>query len=443
MRLLALVALLGCAPKSAPQDALPSPGVVRLLLAPELPPLCVSDGGPDTPKDGRAARQAALVRLQAGDAAGARAALGTVDASPAADVLRAVAALYDGDLRGARALLRDVGVALPADGCVQEALALLAVLDNASGQARVHAADAWRLQPTAPEAGALYAQILQRAGAADEAARVLREVIQVAPTHPLSNLLLARFYLDRGDALLALPLLAHAQAGGLPVGPLQLRAAWGAGDLPAYLRAASAAGLPLGDQGALATAGDPVGAYRALVGLGDGQDTLTLRIDTRVGPLDCELFWRDAPVTVASFVGLARGTIGWVHPDTGAAMAGTPLYDGTVMHRVIPEFMVQMGDPRGDGTGGPGYRFPDEIAPGRRFDRPGLLAMANSGPATNGSQFFITEVRTPHLDGKHTIFGACTEETIQRIAALAREPRDRSDRPMTPVVLEKVTVGAR
>ena len=340
MRLLALVALLGCAPKSAPQDALPSPGVVRLLLAPELPPLCVSDGGPDTPKDGRAARQAALVRLQAGDAAGARAALGTVDASPAADVLRAVAALYDGDLRGARALLRDVGVALPADGCVQEALALLAVLDNASGQARVHAADAWRLQPTAPEAGALYAQILQRAGAADEAARVLREVIQVAPTHPLSNLLLARFYLDRGDALLALPLLAHAQAGGLPVGPLQLRAAWGAGDLPAYLRAASAAGLPLGDQGALATAGDPVGAYRALVGLGDGQDTLTLRIDTRVGPLDCELFWRDAPVTVASFVGLARGTIGWVHPDTGAAMAGTPLYDGTVMHRVIPELAI-------------------------------------------------------------------------------------------------------
>jgi peptidyl-prolyl cis-trans isomerase A (cyclophilin A) len=129
--------------------------------------------------------------------------------------------------------------------------------------------------------------------------------------------------------------------------------------------------------------------------------------DTSMGKIVVKLFTKDAPKTVENFVGLATGEKEWVHPKT-SAKSKTPLYDGTVFHRVIPEFMVQGGDPLGTGTGGPGYKFEDEFRSGRKFDKAGLLAMANSGPNTNGSQFFITEVPTPWLNGKHTIFGEVT-----------------------------------
>ena len=125
---------------------------------------------------------------------------------------------------------------------------------------------------------------------------------------------------------------------------------------------------------------------------------------TSMGDIVVRLLPERAPKTVENFVGLAEGTRGWSDPRSGQKV-NRPLYDGTVFHRVIPDFMIQGGDPLGTGTGGPGYRFADEIGPHNKFDAPGKLAMANAGPNTNGSQFFITEVPTPHLDRGHTIFG--------------------------------------
>ena len=138
---------------------------------------------------------------------------------------------------------------------------------------------------------------------------------------------------------------------------------------------------------------------------------------TTMGAIVVKLLPEKAPVTVENFVGLAEGTKEWTHPRSGEK-AKKPLYDGTVFHRVIPEFMIQGGDPMGTGTGGPGYKFADEIGPENRFDRPGLLAMANAGPGTNGSQFFITEVPTPHLNRGHTIFGEVVKggELVGKIA---------------------------
>jgi len=126
---------------------------------------------------------------------------------------------------------------------------------------------------------------------------------------------------------------------------------------------------------------------------------------TSMGDIVVKLLPEKAPITVENFVGLAEGTKEWTDPRSGQKQTGTPLYDGTVFHRVIPDFMIQGGDPLGTGTGGPGYRFQDEIGPDNKFSKPGLLAMANAGPGTNGSQFFITEVPTPWLDKGHTIFG--------------------------------------
>jgi peptidyl-prolyl cis-trans isomerase A (cyclophilin A) len=125
---------------------------------------------------------------------------------------------------------------------------------------------------------------------------------------------------------------------------------------------------------------------------------------TSRGNITVKLFEKDAPKTVANFVGLAEGKQEWTDPRSGQKSKAR-LYDGTSFHRVIPQFMIQGGDPLGTGTGGPGYRFEDEFQSGRKFDKPGLLAMANAGPGTNGSQFFITEVATPHLNNRHTIFG--------------------------------------
>jgi peptidyl-prolyl cis-trans isomerase A (cyclophilin A) len=138
---------------------------------------------------------------------------------------------------------------------------------------------------------------------------------------------------------------------------------------------------------------------------------------TSMGDIVLKLMPQKAPRTVENFVGLAEGTKEWTDPKTGQKVK-RPLYDGTVFHRVIAQFMIQGGDPLGNGTGGPGYRFGDEIGPDNRFDRPGLLAMANAGPNTNGSQFFITEVPTPHLDRGHTIFGEAVkgQDLVAKIA---------------------------
>jgi peptidyl-prolyl cis-trans isomerase A (cyclophilin A) len=161
-------------------------------------------------------------------------------------------------------------------------------------------------------------------------------------------------------------------------------------------------------------------------------------LKTSKGDIRVVLFPDTAPQTVENFVGLATGSRAWRHPQTGEAQQG-PLYDGTIFHRVIPDFMIQGGDPLGSGRGGPGYEFEDELAGPHRFDGPGWLAMANAGPGTNGSQFFITVAATPWLNGKHTIFGQVVEG-MDVVSAIADSKRDAQDRPIETVTLTTVEV---
>ncbi|GIH75244.1 peptidylprolyl isomerase [Planobispora longispora] len=171
-------------------------------------------------------------------------------------------------------------------------------------------------------------------------------------------------------------------------------------------------------------------------------EKLIATLNTNRGTVKVELFPNQAPKTVRNFVELAEGAREWTHPETGEKTTAK-LYDGTVFHRVISGFMIQGGDPLGQGIGGPGYKFDDEISPDLYFNRPYLLAMANAGiqmgRGTNGSQFFITVVPTPHLNGRHTIFGEVVEGQ-EVVDAIAKTPTDGRDRPIDPVVLESVTV---
>ena len=165
----------------------------------------------------------------------------------------------------------------------------------------------------------------------------------------------------------------------------------------------------------------------------------TAVIDTTMGRLTCRLYAAQAPITVANFVDLATGKKDFLDPSTQRKVR-RPFYNGLTFHRVIPGFMIQGGDPRGDGTGDPGYFFQDEFDPTLTFSRPGRLAMANAGPGTNGSQFFITEVPVEQLNGKHTIFGQCDDSSILLEQSIARVQRDASDKPLTPVAITKITI---
>jgi peptidyl-prolyl cis-trans isomerase A (cyclophilin A) len=167
-------------------------------------------------------------------------------------------------------------------------------------------------------------------------------------------------------------------------------------------------------------------------------EALTATLTTTQGTVTVRLFPDHAPKTVRNFVELAEGGREWTNPVT-RAKSKDKLYDGTIFHRVITNFMIQGGDPLGNGTGGPGYKFADEIHPDLRFDKPYLLAMANSGPGTNGSQFFITTAPTPWLSGKHTIFGEVVggADVVDKISRVQTVP---GDRPVTDVVLQSVTI---
>lgn len=160
--------------------------------------------------------------------------------------------------------------------------------------------------------------------------------------------------------------------------------------------------------------------------------------ETTEGRFTARLFEKEAPKTVANFVGLAEGTKEFRDPKSGA-MVTRPFYDGIIFHRVIDGFMIQGGDPLGQGYGGPGYTFADEFHPSLRHDRPGLLSMANAGPNTNGSQFFVTLAPTPHLNNRHSIFGEVVEglDVVQKIGKVQT---DRSDKPVKPVVMTRVTI---
>ncbi|MFB9234517.1 peptidylprolyl isomerase [Plantactinospora siamensis] len=173
-------------------------------------------------------------------------------------------------------------------------------------------------------------------------------------------------------------------------------------------------------------------------------ETIYATLHTNHGPIRLELFPNHAPKTVRNFVELAEGTREYTNPTTGQPGSG-PYFDGTISHRVISGFMIQMGDPTGTGRGGPGYQFDDEIHPELRFDRPYLLAMANAGKiagrGTNGSQFFITVSPTPHLNGKHSIFGQVADEASAKVVdSIANAPTGPGDRPRQDVVIERVEI---
>ncbi|MHC9881129.1 peptidylprolyl isomerase [Corynebacterium diphtheriae] len=168
--------------------------------------------------------------------------------------------------------------------------------------------------------------------------------------------------------------------------------------------------------------------------------TATAILHTNRGDVSIELFGNHAPKTVENFVTLANGNAEYKTENASGTNEG-PFYDGAVFHRVIDGFMIQGGDPTGTGRGGPGYMFADEFHPELQFDRPFLLAMANAGPGTNGSQFFITVVPTPHLNNHHTIFGEVTDAASQKVVLdIAQTATDRMDRPVEPVVIESVEI---
>jgi peptidyl-prolyl cis-trans isomerase A (cyclophilin A) len=162
-------------------------------------------------------------------------------------------------------------------------------------------------------------------------------------------------------------------------------------------------------------------------------------LKTSMGDIVIQLFDDKAPKTVANFVGLASGTKEWTDPKTGEKVK-RPLYNGTIFHRVIPGFMIQGGDPLGNGTGGPGYKFEDEFNPELRHNKAGILSMANAGPNTNGSQFFITHQATPQLDGRHSVFGEVVKGQ-DVVIAIGAVPRDLRDRPIKDVVLKEVVIS--
>jgi peptidyl-prolyl cis-trans isomerase A (cyclophilin A) len=171
----------------------------------------------------------------------------------------------------------------------------------------------------------------------------------------------------------------------------------------------------------------------------DKKGPLYATLRTSMGDIVVQLFEDKAPKTVANFVGLATGTKEWTNPKTGEKVK-RPLYNGTIFHRVIPGFMIQGGDPLGNGTGGPGYRFADEFHPDLRHTKGGILSMANAGPNTNGSQFFITLAPTLHLDNHHSVFGAVVKGE-EVLIAIGNVPRNPNDRPIKDVVLKEVVVS--
>lgn len=170
------------------------------------------------------------------------------------------------------------------------------------------------------------------------------------------------------------------------------------------------------------------------------QKTATAVLHTNRGDISIDLFGNHAPQTVDNFVGLAKGTKDYSERNASGGEEG-PFYDGAIFHRVIDGFMIQGGDPTGTGRGGPGYRFGDEFHPELQFDRPYLLAMANAGPGTNGSQFFITVAPTPHLNNHHTIFGEVTDADSQKVVdTIAETKTDRFDRPLDDIVIDSVEI---
>ncbi|MEL6342936.1 MAG: peptidylprolyl isomerase [Myxococcota bacterium] len=434
--------LIGCANR-APAET--GPAVERMIVerAPLEPPLCLStipDAG--RLKGAEGPWRAAAEKLRDGQLDAAVADIASAPDHPAVSAMKGAMALLADRPSDARAIYRQLSQSYPEDACVQQTTAAIYMASRDPRMARTYAKDAWRLDPSEPAILYTYALTVAVDGDPQQAISLLREIRTLDPDHAGASYGLGQVALANNQLQTAIPLLETAEASGIDVSRDLIRAYFQIKDMGAYLQRASAAGLPLGDEGALAEADDPMATWRGVLGLEDGQQTLIATVQTTLGDIHCGLLWEEVPVTVGNFVGLSRGTIDWRDPATGEEKADSPLYDGTQFHRVIPGFMIQGGDPLGTGTGGPGYRFIDEIRPERKFEGPGVLAMANAGPASNGSQFFITDGPATHLNGKHTIFGFCDEADLQTVAQIARVPRGQGDRPTEPVTIQSIQISA-
>lgn len=439
--MLAAAVLAGCvgkgtadAPAGLQEVVVPQQGAApRLCLSPVPAAGRLRGGAPQAWADA-----AQLIAEQ--NLVGAQVRLSEAPDHPGADALRGAVQLLSGDLDAARATYRTLANDWPTDGCLQITAAAIYMAEREPVVARTHATDAWRLRPDDPNAQYVYALAWLDAGDDSRASSALRKIVAADPSHPGAGFLLGTDYLQRGQVEQAIPLLEAARGGGIDVTEALAGAYFSTGQLGPYIALASGAGWPLGDDGAIASASDPMAAWRAHLGVGDGQQ-LWADIETSLGDMRCALFWDEAPVTVGNFVGLARGGLPWTDPQT-LEPTTRPLYPGATFHRVIPGFMIQGGDPIGTGNGSPGYRFRDEIRPERLFDVPGVLAMANSGPDSNGSQFFITDAPTAHLNGNHTIFGQCDPPSLDTVRKIARTPTNANQKPLEEVTILAIRISA-
>jgi len=353
---------------------------------------------------------------------------------PAWTALQATVAFVLGEPSDA---LGEIADAHPQDACLGMTAAAAALAGGDVQRARTLVGRAWIAGPS-PDLAWLLAVMLEAEGDTDRRASIVDKGLKLDPDHAPLRRLRAELALLRGETDgVEEDLSWLRRAGDTSLDARLMDVRFGQGRIDDYLRLAAAQGAPMGPVPDLSEDEAPLATLRAALGLTAPTQTLRATLVTSEGEIRCDLLVDETPVTVAHFVGLAQGSQDWTDPRTGQPGEG-PLYADVPFHRVIPEFMIQTGDPLGTGSGSPGYRFHDEIATGRRFDRPGLLAMANAGPDTNGSQFFVTEVAAEHLSGKHTIFGTCVDvEVVQRIA---RVPRDSRDKPVSPVVLQRVDI---
>ncbi|MEQ1571369.1 MAG: peptidylprolyl isomerase [Myxococcota bacterium] len=397
--------------------------------------VCISpvpDAGPMN-ADARASFQAALAAVRAADLELATAVLEAAGDHPGIRSLELVVALLNGTASAAPELVA-LADAHPNDACLA---ASAAIASAALGTGGDHLA---RARALAPDDGRIaFLSWYVGAEPGEAVLGTLDRALVAEPDQPAFLLAAGITRFDAGDPA-GVPMIERAVEGGMTEGlGVLLYAYFTLHRRADYLRLASELGL-LGDEGRVAGAEDPEAAFRAELGWPVGT-TLNATFETTSGAFRCSLFPDEAPVTVATFVGLARGTRPWVDPRDHATRS-TPLYDGTTFHRVIPGFMIQGGDPFGDGTGDPGFRFLDEIVPERRFDHAGVLAMANMGPNTNGSQFFVTDGPAAHLDGRHTVFGDCPPPADGVVAAIARVPTGPRDLPLEAVRLTRLTITA-
>ncbi len=410
-----------------------------------LPGLCTSfvpDAGrfPGREKEAWSRVRMALADNQLSDAASA---VRPLSNHPARESVLLVQKILDDGPEPHRDAVFALAQTYPEDGCLaQFAATTMMGLDP---ERSLEAAErAVALMPDNADA-ALVHVVLQSSGNSPDseegqaAIRALMDHATRFQDHAPSQVVAAQAALKLGELEFARDAFERAYDSGLTdVGEMLFHLRRMTGDLGDYLVQAQTDGEPVSAVDFSTDPSKAVATLDAWLGIGTDQQ-LEATLQTSEGEVHCRLFHREAPVTVINFVALARGQQSWRDPAEGEDTTRA-LYDGTTFHRVIPEFMIQGGDPLGTGEGFPGYRFRDELHPDLHFDRPGRLAMANSGPDTNGSQFFITEAPVPHLDGRHTIFGQCDDLDVVR--SIARVSTDTSDKPESDVTLETIAFSA-